>query len=1049
MSGGFETPCLVADERVWRAKAAAWLHDPGEKQLILFYRHHEKGNVRRLSELLLGKEAKQNLIPEADHWAAAADRPQFEFEGAHAPQIRFCKDGELVHPLAGLHFELGTLECDDDSLDALENEIFEKASRLLQKTLDRELRNDAATPDNADELRKALLALWRFLPEMAFAPEGLGHLWRLLPADSRVPDHSIWTHLDLASAIAGAFAADDDERLALLIVSIGPVQDFIAQARSTSDLWAGSHLLSHLALEAMKPLLCRFGPDAVIFPHLRGVPQVDAWLVREMGIPAELFDTIGVDWRQVKTDFNPLFVATLPNLFVAIVPQSQAEELAREAAEAAREAIRSLALDEVMSRLLDVAGIKDVPEMMIEQIEEQLRDFPEVHWAAVPWARRGESMEKAQEQLKELLVLLTGTQEGEEPGIFSQKFWKAFARKYDTNIFKYEPNAGLLYPAIYSALTRVQAAAKAVRPFQQTAQEGFRCTLCGEREWLTTEREHLHWTAAQRQTNAESGNRTLWWRIIKGGGKRSWVRRGDHLCAICASKRLWPDIFTDRIHGKTDDAENTEPLVKDDEFSRRFVVSTHTLALADDLKRIIQKPELRQKVIDVAETDTDFTNADTTALPRHLARYLEKVGTPELRKRIKQIPAYIDDLRNPPEREGRRDEQKLQQFLSSIGLDAHERYYALLLMDGDRMGAWLSAEKDAENYLLRVKERLHSAVVREAEKTAGKDALAYLKSLCPPSPARHVSISSALNGFALDLVRTVVEDLCNGKVIYAGGDDVLAMLTIEDALKAATTLRFLYSGHLPEGAKELLPDVWNNRTEQFEPFENRFDVEKGFVHDKWNKRLYMTMGPRATASAGLVIAHYLMPLSRALKELRATEKVAKDAGRNALAVRVIKRSGTVATAVGEWPKLAVEDGAIVEKTAFANTFPGLLARFAEAVRSKKLSRRVAYHTYQHIERLPDRKLSGLEEKSWNAMLEAMLVHQFKQQAQKQAQKKECHGEMTRLAHDIAAWACARNNPLHELREFLGVAEFLGRREDERGAQDNGGNDAPEAREAAA
>ncbi len=1022
------------DIPVWRAKAAAWLHDPGEKQLILFRRGHESGNVRRLRELLLGGQG--DFIREADHWAAAADRPQFDFEGTRAPQVRFHTNGELVHPLAGLRYGLGTIAQSAEDLDRLEGDVFGSAVHILQRVLGEELK-----VEGADGVRRALLALWRFLPEKAFAPEGLGHLWRLLPADSRVPDHSIWTHLDLASAIAGAFAADEGERLALLTVSIGPVQDFIAQARSTSDLWAGSHLLSHLTLAAMKPLLGRFGPDAVIFPHLRGVPQVDAWLVREMGIPEGLFDKgkeqngqkeigIDADWRREKTDFNPLFVAALPNLFVAIVPQAQAEEIARQAAESARAEMKRLLREEVLPRLSDATGIKEPPAVMIEQVEAQLDGFPEVHWAAVPWAKRGEDLAKARKPLEALLRLLTGAREDEAPGIFGQDFWQAFAEEVDAGIFRYRPNPGLLYPAVYSALTRVQAAAKAVRPFQQTAQEGYRCTLCGEREWLTTDREHLHWTAKQRQNNAESGTPTLWWRIIGGKGKKSWVRRGDHLCAICAAKRLWPDIFRGQVEERLQTGEGQSP------FSGRFVVSTHTLALADDLERIITQPEKRGKLLAAKQAFPDIEKADTTALPRRLMRLLDREDTTDFNRLVKRIPAYIDDLRNPPGRESRRDEENLERFLSAIGLEAHERYYALLLMDGDRMGAWIAAEGAAKDYLLPVKARLHSAVAREAEEVAAGDERVqrYLDSLCPPSPARHVSISSALNGFALDLVRAVVEEMCNGKVIYAGGDDVMAMLTVEDALKAATALRFFYSGHLPAEAAPLLP----------EEFTERFKVENGFVRDRKRERLYMTMGPRATASAGLVIAHYLMPLSRALKELRATEKAAKDAGRNALAVRVLKRSGTVATAVGGWPGLTVAGGTVTEETLFGRSFPGLLARFAEAIREGDLSRRVAYHSFQHIERLPARKLAALEAGAWNTMLEVMLVHQFKQQAQKTANLNQ----LSTLAHDIAAWACDQDEPLLSLREFLGVAEFLARRTG-KGAAEGGNPSAAQAKEDAA
>jgi CRISPR-associated protein Cmr2 len=35
-----------------------------------------------------------------------------------------------------------------------------------------------------------------------------------------VPDHSIWDHLDLTSAFAGAFAADPQQEVALLTVSL-------------------------------------------------------------------------------------------------------------------------------------------------------------------------------------------------------------------------------------------------------------------------------------------------------------------------------------------------------------------------------------------------------------------------------------------------------------------------------------------------------------------------------------------------------------------------------------------------------------------------------------------------------------------------------------------------------------------------------------------------------------------------------------------------------------------------------------------------------------
>ncbi len=59
----------------------------------------------------------------------------------------------------------------------------------------------------------------------------------------------------------------------LLLISLGPVQDFIAQARRSRDLWTGSHLLSELSRAAAKSL-AEGGAD-LIFPALcKGDPEL-------------------------------------------------------------------------------------------------------------------------------------------------------------------------------------------------------------------------------------------------------------------------------------------------------------------------------------------------------------------------------------------------------------------------------------------------------------------------------------------------------------------------------------------------------------------------------------------------------------------------------------------------------------------------------------------------------------------------------------------------------------------------------------------------------
>jgi CRISPR-associated protein Cmr2 len=127
---------------------------------------------------------------------------------------------------------------------------------------------------------------------------------------------------------------------------------------------------------------------------------------------------------------------------------------------------------------------------------------------------------------------------------------------------------------MYDLAERVMAAAKAVRPFSQSAQQGWRCSLTGETEWLTTDREQLKKSYRQ-QTD------TLWARVA--AGKPSWAKKGEHLGALPAIKRLWPTIFAEEMGRALNPRDDGSARRLD-----RFVVSTHTMALASQLDRWLE-----------------------------------------------------------------------------------------------------------------------------------------------------------------------------------------------------------------------------------------------------------------------------------------------------------------------------------------------------------------------------------------------------------------------------------------------------------------------------
>lgn len=152
-------------------------------------------------------------------------------------------------------------------------------------------------------------------------------------------------------------------------------------------------------------------------------------------------------------------------------------------------------------------------------------------------------------------------------------------------------------------------------------------------------------------------------------------------------------------------------------------------------------------------------------------------------------------------------------------------YYAVLMMDGDNMGKWFSGERKEE----------------------------------------YSETSKKLARFAKEVVPQIVEEQCHGKLVYAGGDDVLAFLPTETVLKAAEELRLAFG------------DEW-----------------KGLGHG-------------ATASFGVVIAHKKSPLHLVLNAVRALEKKAKQYSndktgqqKDALALALHTRSGEISEAVLPW-----------------------------------------------------------------------------------------------------------------------------------------------------
>lgn len=993
---------MIEDAHIWQAKVLAWTHDPAEKALVLLRdpSGHEGGTVADLRKELFPGEVPSDLkriVERADRWAAAADRPQFPRVGDGGPfeawaQVRFEKDPEIIHPLSGDRVEMG------DFRDVLADHV--KAVSLAH------FKDLIVASDEAVDWRRTLFSFWRFGP--VSPARGLGALWGLLPADTRVPDHTIWAHLDLASAFSGAFAADPEGSPALLAVSIGPVQSFITQSRTTSDLWAGSHLLSMISWEAMKVVCERCGPDAVIFPQLRGVPIVDLWMHREVGISIEHFKD--PEWKRRESDANPLFSAALPNKFVAIVPENVAPSLAKEIDSSVRRWVKSKA-EEAVSMLLKEGHeevVDDAPWRV--QIKEQLSGFPEVHWSVVPWSLIHENAKGLVENTRELAAVMSRfyPNDTKSPGFLGTRFWKLLSGAESAGIGTFfTPNPGVLYPAVYDLADRVLSAAKSVRSFDQSAQEGFRCSLCGEREWLTTNRDEL------RKSPGDRGD-TLWANV--GKKKSSWARRGEHLCALCTLKRLWPSVFVQEIK---------EGIGLDVD---RYVVSTHTMAVATTLERWIHDlmhngmDESRERVF-MAISSQVSAHHGRAALPIALHRRVSQLPESEKLKKdfVYGLPATLDDLREKAKeadqdgRDGERQYREFEKGLEDLFGRKPEAYYALILMDGDKMGAWISGS-DAELGLSN--EKVWHSQIREYVRSGSGDPQLkeYIAHNRPPSPSKHSSISAALNAFSIDLSRRVVEEVLKGKLLYSGGDDLLAMVSVDDVLPAMLLLRMAYSG-IGIRSKEdgIALGHWLGIRGL-----GGILAYKGYV--LLGKRLLRVMGHKATASFGAVVAHHTAPLGGVLSELRGAEKRAKNEGdRDAFSITLMKRAGGRTHLTLPW---FVEDGAgdVIRQSPM-----GVLLSIRKAFADEHMSRRAAYLIQDWVKKLPSSEMVGGDE-GFKKMLAMNVAYHFRRQC-REPSKRDTYGALGPALAEIALRVKGRVGKKDEkelVHELLTVAEFLAR-----------------------
>ncbi|TIH11690.1 type III-B CRISPR-associated protein Cas10/Cmr2 [Marinifilum sp. JC120] len=363
-------------------------------------------------------------------------------------------------------------------------------------------------------------------------------------------------------------------------------------------------------------------------------------------------------------------------------------------------------------------------------------------------------------------------------------------------------------------------AAKRTRMFSQNEEPGMKCTLQTNLSALTPKFEKGNPDQNTKRWWKGLENRDMYTyegRALKNSSKLS--QKGERFSSVGLAKRVKARIEDETHH----------------------FPSTHAIATAMWRKRIIEKSGHEKYETSVfisffekwneleASGDIEFNTVPEDVIP----------ALPELVKSIKTAPEILKMLltceaqcfRKTEFRKGTaskdpisKERGELVSCAKDIGAGTPPGHFVLLSADGDSMGRFVDACKSVEKL---------------------------------------TELSSKLKNFSEQAIKTIESPEVCGRVIYAGGDDVLAVMPVDAAIQAACTLRRDYAEKL-----------------------------KGITYTENGEQI------PATLSAALLFAPDNYPLHRLLDNAEATLNTkAKAANKDALAITVYKGNDEVSATV--------------------------------------------------------------------------------------------------------------------------------------------------------
>lgn len=930
----------------WQAKIWGLLHDPALKTLRPVQNFSDEGpwdvltcmkdwyspkasDSQKKQHPERYDSSKNNLqgnwlkhIAKCDLIASASDRTSIGRLNEIVVQYR---DGlEITHLLSG---ESQTISLENrpktEALRQIETDCIPEAIR------------------KSNDHRKVFWWLWRCYP-VALA-QRLGDHIHLLPADTRIPDASLWSHVSTTSALAGALAgrypndADypqyrkqnqrPESRPHVLSFTFTPIQEFVVASRKLRDLWAGSWTLHYLSAKACWDLAWNYGPDVLLYPCLYEQPLIDYWLL-------ETYSDFK-DWIKQPND-RALLTAGFPNVIVAILPDNgqrnaDGQPKPHSPIEAAAQSLQQSVQErwtQIAQQALEFLQNREGRStgQMWKAIDQSLwntwiKAQWQPYWVALPIGDPNEDLDRRpvtkndpdgaafrkwcqqQNQLaqagllepaeaKFVEVIFGLMPEIEDPEDETEVALQTVAAaKHQKKAYK-QPNVnvGSWWGNLFDATRLTLTAVKNARVWQIPTAFGPRSTISGigpaVRSPLNSHNQN--WAT-------EDDTRTFWEATL------GLFNGSEQLNPSETTKRVLPRLLSsDTFFPKV--ARNWRDSVCQPDLTAGLAGWLKATAeqSSDKFDHALQRYQAAcQAVITKLDWDEDEEVVDAAWGIPWVDLDREKDNWPN--PRLMNAGWLVDDFptTDSTARANKRGEIATEIAKFFPGNNPTD-WHVLAQGDGDSMNQWLKGTK-----LTKYRDYLPKVLLEELPRyqdAAIRDSFEAFTHECKRmGPATHSALSRSLLDFSNRLVPYLTEDRYAGRLIYSGGDDVLAYSNLWEWDRWLWDVRQCFRGDKdPQGEFSHSGHYWNWQGESYP--------------QNLPKRPLFTLGQKASISFGVVIANQGVPLAIALEQLRKAEEAAKDHAypnsdpnakprqfvKDAVQVRVIYGNGNILKATAKF-----------------------------------------------------------------------------------------------------------------------------------------------------